>query len=377
VNGIASREWAARPSDERHLTLDSLLDVCRVRQATGKEYIVRTKELDADYRVGDDGNDPGEVILATEHGKALMSHYAFGQLCTKAGAPARYLRDLPAPLAAMNLAWNLGQTDLTRTKLLTTGPLGEPGTRARAFTSESYGRLWDAEVVSALKDVVDRTGGQWQVPAACGTRYGPSDGQDVTKESTTLYSGDRSMFAFLVNDSHKIDVGGRQVSPLVIVWNSEVGDRSLGVMMANFEWTCMNRNIYGYQDQGSFRFNHTGGIRYRFAQQVVPALNRWVAQGMGEIERAIIVGRQTEIVKGKGGATASAQDAVRFLVSRKFTENAARHAVENAERVGLNPLSAYGLMNGLTDFAKGITWQDDRVELEREAGKLMDLALAR
>ena len=35
------------------------------------------------------------------------THWSFGQLCTLIGAPAAYLRQLPAPLSAINLQHRL------------------------------------------------------------------------------------------------------------------------------------------------------------------------------------------------------------------------------------------------------------------------------
>jgi hypothetical protein len=362
---IVHREWATRPDDERFTSLDDLLTAVTARKAVSRETTLRTSDLSAGYVTSDAPGDPGELTVKTPHGDALLSNYSAGQLFGFADVPAAYMRRIPAPLAAINTAWGLKQTDLSRTKLLTLGTLGDATTRVRAFTGENYGRVYDADLVRAVKSFVDATDGAWQVPAAS---YATSD----PKRASTLYAGDRSTFVFLVNPSAGIDDGGSQVFPLVTVWNSEVGDRSLGLMTGWYRYVCDNRLIWGLRDDNVMRFRHTSGLPSRFQYEVLPFIRNWMNKGQRE------TAGQIETAKAKRIAP-SAADAVKFLVGRKFAESVATAAVEAAEREeargeGGDPLSVWGVLNGITSVARDLAHADARTDLEVAAGRLMALA---
>jgi hypothetical protein len=47
--------------------------------------------------------DDAERLLPGEEAPLVPTHWSFGQLTTMIGAPSTYLRQLPAPLAAINL----------------------------------------------------------------------------------------------------------------------------------------------------------------------------------------------------------------------------------------------------------------------------------
>ena len=48
-----------------------------------------------------------ELRIVGKAGSARLTHYAFGQLAGRVGAPASYIRNLPATLAAQNLNYGL------------------------------------------------------------------------------------------------------------------------------------------------------------------------------------------------------------------------------------------------------------------------------
>ena len=64
------------------------------------------------------------------------------------GAPAAYLRQLPAPLAAINLQYGLTNDRAEQVKTLET----EDGrTELRAVTGPDYGRIYDHELVAVQR----------------------------------------------------------------------------------------------------------------------------------------------------------------------------------------------------------------------------------
>lgn len=109
----------------------------------------------ADLTVAAQGD---EVCIVGRRGNpALLTHHAFGQISSLAGAPASYLRKLPARLAADCIADGLAKResdeDDTDARLLLRLDNGG-AMRGHAITSDRYARLWNAEVMRTLVDLV-------------------------------------------------------------------------------------------------------------------------------------------------------------------------------------------------------------------------------
>ena len=52
------------------------------------------------------------------------------------------------------------------------------------------------------------------------------------------------MFAFLIDDSAWVEIGGEQFAPGFFVWNSEVGRRTIGVETFWFQHVCANHIVW-------------------------------------------------------------------------------------------------------------------------------------
>jgi hypothetical protein len=100
-NGRVSSEWFNRPDDERYLLLDDLWGSVKGRSERSRSRVVQT----ADIRVEATRDNPEHLhlMLPKAQEPVAPTHWAFGQLVSIVGAPASYLRQLPAPLAGINL----------------------------------------------------------------------------------------------------------------------------------------------------------------------------------------------------------------------------------------------------------------------------------
>ena len=67
-----------------------------------------------------------------------------------AGAPSAYLRQLPAPLAAINLQYGLTSH---RGELVKTLEVEDGRVELRAVTGPDYGRIFDHELVAAVQRI--------------------------------------------------------------------------------------------------------------------------------------------------------------------------------------------------------------------------------
>jgi hypothetical protein len=356
-SNIVHSQWASRPNDQRYLTVQDLYQAVLARRQSSD---VTDVAVDALQVRPDDTGKEIQLVDTAGRGFGLLTHYSFGQLCQRAHAPAGYLRTLPAELAVIPLQWSL-ETHETE---------GDEGNDAKlltrvnghqnvaAVTSVTYGRIWDADVVQAVLDHVDLD--TWKVPSAS---YSATD----PKRATTLYASDRDVFIFLVNEQAGVDADGGSIKRGVYLWNSEVGSATFGIASFLYDYVCDNRIIWGQREFKELKIRHTSGGPHRFLAHAVPMLKSYAESSDALLSATIRAAKAKEVAGDKPGV----QD---WLKARGFTVPQAQAAYDAAERDprGYNPRSVWGLVQGLTDNAKGITHTDDRVALEQRAGALLD-----
>ena len=204
------------------------------------------------------GRDDAErlsLILPGRPEPVAPTHWSFGQLAGLIGAPAGYLRQLPAALAGINPQYGLTSHGAEQVKSLETdtGRL-----ELRAMTGPEYGRIYDHELVSAVMNIAGNGTGdtRWKVPGVLDwstSRHNPF--VEVTKDTTTLYASDRDVFLFLVDDAHRSRRAAwrEDGSPDLYFrgfycWNSEVGSKTLGMASFYLRGVCQNRNLWGVED---------------------------------------------------------------------------------------------------------------------------------
>src|SRR5579859_6819533 len=149
----ASNEWASRPADERFWTLQEL-------HAKTKKYAeeskLKTLEL-AKCRVTPENGDLR--LVGPQGGSAQFQHYSFGQFSNVCGAPASYLRGLPADLAAANLNHGLSQVGGEHVLMFRQNG----GLFLRCLTSAHYERIWNYEIAELALNLENEG---WVVPPA-------------------------------------------------------------------------------------------------------------------------------------------------------------------------------------------------------------------
>lgn len=357
----ASEQWATRPADERFTSLYALGAKMNHLRSISRGAVVSSRSVE----VIADGHKGLSVV-----GKAGVAyhptHWSFGQLCQRVGAPASYLRDLPAPLSADCLNYGLRVfRDAEDIGLL----LRANGTNElAAVTGPNYGRVWNSEVADALiSNFGDGVSGQWRVPGEFGKRV------DVSAGNTTLYASDRDMFVFLADEDHRITLPNRRdgqsgsLARGFFIWNSEVGSSTLGIAMFLFDYACSNRIVWGATDFKEVKIRHTVSAPDKFISEIQPILSTYANAPASPVETTLRLAQEKRI--------ADKADALEtFLASRKYTKaeiNGAKAAHLAEEGRPIETL--WDAVTGLTAYAKNIQWQDDRVTLERKAGSLLEL----
>jgi hypothetical protein len=191
----------------------------------------------------------------------------------------------------------------------------------------------------------------------------------VTKENTTLFAGDRDMFVFLADEEHRIDVPNRRdgkpgsMARGVFFWNSEVGSATLGVASFLFDYVCCNRIVWGASDVSEIRIRHTASAPDRFIEEIAPALDTYAHSSTASVTKAI------------ADARAHRLDDVGEFLAKRFGQRvvatiAATHELEEGRPIE----TRWDAVTAITAYARAIDNQDRRVEIEREAGKLLTTA---
>ena len=274
-----SSEWFSRPHDERYLSLGELYEAVKSRADNAHTRTVESRAIRVE--AARDNPERLSLIVPGQHIPIAPTHWSFGQLCSLVGAPTSYMRQLPAPLAGINLQHGLinNRAELVKTLETDNGRL-----ELRALTGPGYGRIWDHELVAAVMNIAGNGTGDtiWKVPGVLDwatMTHNPL--VDITKETTTLYASDRDVFLFLVDDTHPIEAGRlADGGPDLYFrgfycWNSEVGSKALGIASFYLRAVCQNRNLWGVENFEEIAIRHSKFAAQRFAHEAAPALGRF------------------------------------------------------------------------------------------------------
>jgi len=367
--GRVSSEWFSRPDDERYLSLSALHAAVRARSARARTRTVETRALRVEA-----SRDSAERLALTVPGRAepiAPTNWSFGQMCSLVGAPASYLRQLPAPLAGINLQHGLLSHRAEQVKTLE----AEDGrVELRAVTGTDYGRIWDHELVEAVMRIAGDGAGdtRWKVPGLLdwsAMTHNPY--VEVTKDTTTLYASDRDVFLFLVDDTHPIEAGRLSNGDPDLYfrgfycWNSEVGSKTLGIASFFLRAVCMNRNIWGAEGFEEISIRHSKFAGNRFAHEAAPALARFVDSSPTPFVSGIRAARE-QIVARKD------DDREAFLRKRGFSKPETEKIIATVlDEEGRPPESVFDFVQGITALARTKPHQDARLELEGKAAKLI------
>jgi len=368
--GRVSSEWFSRPDDQRYLSLSDLY-----ASVSSRAQRCRTRTVEsAAIRVDASRDDAERLALVFPGAETAVAptHWSFGQLATLVGAPAAYLRQLAAPIAAINLQYGLANH---RAELVKTLEIEDGRFELRAVTGPDYGRIYDHELVTAVQRIAgDGIGDtRWKVPGVLdwGTSvYNPH--ADVTRETTTLYASDRDVFLFLVDDLNPIEAGRLpDGSPDLFfrgfyAWNSEVGAKTLGIASFFLRAVCQNRNLWGVEGFEEIAIRHSKFAPARFAQEAAPALTRFAESSPGPFIEGVKAARERIVARND-------EDREDFLRKRGFSKSETAKIIETVlTEEGRKPESIFDFVQGITAVARSKPHQDARLDMEARAKRLLD-----
>ena len=351
-------QWMSRPDDERYVGDGTTYGALREMLEDMEDFRASAREVitpDQGFRAIE---DEGAVKVVGKGNVAYSpTHYAFGQLAALAEAPPSYLRRLPAPLAVQCLNTGLDSYH-NNTQLL----LSKKSNVIAAFTGENYGRIWNDDVIRGVTDFVGNNS-DWSIPGVFGKKV------KVNKDTTTLFASDHDFFIFLADEENRVKFGNRRkgeddkgLARGFFVRNSMVGDCKFTVSMFLFDYACSNRIVWGAECYEEISIRHSK-----------TAPDRWIGQAQGLLESY----RNSSVTPLEN---ALAEACVAKLEDKRVVEILAPLVgVRSVEKVKAQHMeeehrpmeTLWDTVTGLTAYAKNVPFQDERVKLEREAGKLL------
>lgn len=368
----ASRQWASRPSDECFQNLQGLHDFCSDYRERSYTASVPITQLEA-TPVGDDirliptGLPPFFAKSANLPKSGLtFTNFSFKQFCSQIDASdaAGYLSRLPAKLACENINHGLEHKDGSISKILLQKE-GPKSTFLKAVTSRIYNRIWNSDVTAFLLRVNETFDNRLSPPGS----YTNDGSGEAT--GTGLYASDHDMFAFLVDSEKQIDVGraGELIRGFYI-YNNEVGSGSLGICAFLCDMICGNHIIWNVKDAITISTRHVGKAATTTFEEHFPTV---VAIQMLSDTKAEVTRIKSAQIKTLGK---SKKAVVNYLFEKRFaTRSLAEVSWDYAdERDGLNPMTIWGIVQGMTASARNIVHADRRVMVEKAAAKLLEAA---
>lgn len=184
--GRVSSEWFSRPADERYLSLSDLYAAVRCRTERSRTRTVESAAIRIE--ASRDDAERLALMLPGSDTPIAPTHWSFGQLAGLVGAPAAYLRQLPAPLAGINLQYGLTshRAEQVKTLEIEDGRVELPGagTAREAEASRQDG----AGAVHRPRQRHRRGG--LPVPAGCAARHAAEGGTERGLGSIADREGD-------------------------------------------------------------------------------------------------------------------------------------------------------------------------------------------
>lgn len=350
------REWADRPADQRFYSLESARDAMRALRLSSRGARVKL----ADLRVQPSGDD---LVLTGKSGTtARFNNWSFGQLAGLASAPASYLSTLPAPQAAADLNYSLSKRveEDGDDELQLLVRLGDGSYTLGAVNGKIYTRLWNEMVLNRIIDLT--AGSDWQLPVS---RHPMDEGRGV------LFASDRDMTVLLKDDTNRVEDGSEGgLMRAVVIRNSEVGSAKFSVWAAYLRSICGNLILWGVERSVEIAFRHVGdGMDERSLLALNGLMQAHHNAPARELEARIERLKAVEFGPSR-------TEVVDHLFSRKI---ASRKALESAYTLcestepDLNPRSPWGMAQGLTRYSQIAPNFDRRAEVDKAAGKVLDL----
>jgi hypothetical protein len=380
---ICSHQWATRPASERFWTIQDLRDQCIARFEESLSIAAGNDVICVEQFDHDDNLESDLALVLGPH-IARFTHWSFGQLANRLGAPAWYLRTLPSRKTAELLNFELQRRREGKGLLWIQEGLMN---RLLAITSDKYCRIPSHSVCDVLLSLPS----EWQVPPGRPTTNDPrtraaTEDDVLSGENMGLsieigdliapagvYGDDRSMFVFMVNQERAIEISPRETLYRgFYIQNSEVGASSLTITAFDYQTCCGNHIIWGCRNVREFRIRHVGEretLEGKF-MNAFASIHHFIDADT-TAEREMVVAARKKILGSNKEEVASLLQEKKILSLRQA--GAAYDLAEAFADIHGAPNTVWGMVSGVTRLSQLSPFADAREELDRTVGRLLAL----
>ena len=336
----ASRELFSRTPDERFSSFDSLLAHCQQRKERSTEFW----QISQNLCIEQTANGLQMQLEDAEDVRLSLSDWSFSQLCKLCGVHKDTVNKLTSETAS-----RVFQDTMPHSRK----PLQvyAAADTALAVHSSTYSRLFDAEVLEAVREAApDFT----PPPTGLGG-------------ATGLYAGEQDMFAFGIDPNAWVEIGGENFAPGFFVWNSEVGRRSVGVQTFWYQEICQNHIVWDAIEVVELKRRHIGNV-----QEALDDVRSTIAQLVkkrDERRDSFASGIKTSMATPFGN---DAEEVRKTLAKHGVSSRLAEQVVQVAEQQA--SFSVFGIVDALTRIAGRYENAGDRLVVDQKAASLLSLA---
>lgn len=362
---------ASRPLDQRYPDIHALHAAAQRQRAQSAEVKqVQLRDLDV-IAMG----DSVAIQRRDSAGRkpAIPSWRGLSHLCREAGAPPSYLRTLPSPLMADCIRTGLARSgDAPDRRLLVSLPDTIPGAShdalaLRAITSDSYARIWHADVTGWGVRLAGELG--WGAPTIFRSASGAQTWGEEGAKAETYYLSDHDVLFALVDDRTPVESHGTQLFRGVIVTNDETGEGSVTIHAFLYDMICANHILWGTTTIAKASIRHVGRAGSRMAQAVAQLRGASHEPASAVLER--VQAARGLLLADTREDVASKVYGMGLGLTRGVIEDA-QIVAETTPRYG-DPRSAWAVAQGLTEVSQRGGMADDRMRIDSAAARVLSL----
>lgn len=334
----ASHELFSRTPDECFESLTDLWQHCQKQKEQSNERWELPAHIDTKP------TDAGLALAFGDGASLEMNDWSFGQLCSLAGVNKETLNRLSSDTVHRVFR----ETMPRGTKPLQVYTQGQ---RVRAIHGASYTRLYNADLLTMLREFA----------------AGFEPPQKGMTGGSGLYCGEQDIFCFMIDPTGWAEIGGQAFAPGFFLWNSEVGKRSLGVQSFWWQAICRNHIVWDAVNVVEFSRKHTANIHESFVEirRIIETLVE-----TRDRRRDGFVALLKKAMETKLGD--DAKEVAEQLAKSGIARSLAKQAIAIAEQQGR--FTIFALVDALTSVSGSLKYAGDRCDADQKAGKLLALA---
>ena len=176
------------------------------------------------------------------------------------------------------------------------------------------------------------------------------------------------MFAFLIDDSAWVEIGGEQFAPGFFVWNSEVGRRTIGVETFWFQHVCANHIVWDAIEVVRYARKHTAKVVDALddIQDVIRRLVRSRDSRRDAFAKSMEIAFCTSL-------GSDADEATKALTGHGISMNLIKSAVSMMVTNG-GSFTVFRAVDALTRLTGRLTNAGNRTEQDARIGALLSMA---